>query len=158
MTRQSQVPLSVPEPPVESSVSAGMVEVHVSGWVVAPGVVTVPDGAIVADVVMAAGGLVRGADTTALNLAAPVRSGDQIIVPGPGETAAGPTNTSGGRLSLSRASASELETLPGVGSVTAGRIVAFREENGPFREVEDLLQVPGIGEAKLAAIRDLVTP
>lgn len=60
-------------------------------------------------------------------------------------------------VAVNRAAAAELETLPGVGPVLASRIVAFREENGPFSTVEDLLSVPGIGEAKLAALRDLIT-
>lgn len=59
---------------------------------------------------------------------------------------------------MSTASISDLETLPGVGPVLAERIVSFREHNGPFDRIEDLLEVPGIGEAKLAALRDLVRP
>lgn len=130
------------------------IEVHVAGWVTAPGVVRVPDGAIVADAVEAAGGLRNGASTDGINLAAPLSSGDQVVVPGPDE--AGSIAADGGLISLNRADAAELEGLPGVGPVLAERIVAHRDQNGSFSQVEDLLQVPGIGEAKLASIRDLV--
>jgi len=130
-----------------------LLEVHVAGWVVSPGVVEVVEGSIVADAVEAAGGLRTGALVDQINLAAPVRSGGQVIVPGPDDIEAGNQE---GPLRLNRATSSELQTLPGVGPVLAERIVNYREVNGPFQEVEDLLQVPGIGEAKLSSIRDLV--
>lgn len=147
---------AVTTPPTPESV----VKVHVSGMVVAPGVVDVAPDAIVADAIEAAGGLRSGALIDQINLAAPVSPGDQIVVPGPdaGEADAAVYETGDGLISLSRATASDLETLPGVGPVLAERIVSFREQNGGFDVVEDLLEVPGIGEAKLAAIRDLVRP
>ncbi|MCZ6505246.1 MAG: ComEA family DNA-binding protein [Actinobacteria bacterium] len=129
------------------------IDVHVAGWVVSPGVVRVAPASIVADAIEAAGGLRPGALVDRINLAAPLRSGDQIVVPGPGALV---ESSEGGPLALNRASANDLEELPGVGPVLAERIVAYREQNGPFTEVEDLLQVGGIGEAKLASIRDLV--
>ncbi len=130
------------------------IRVHVAGWVLSPGVVEVPEGAIVAEAVEAAGGLRPGAVVEGINLAAPVRPGDQIVVPGPG---AAPAERGSGRISLNRATPEELESLPGVGPVLAARIVAYRDQNGPFTEVEDLLDVPGIGEAILASLRDLVS-
>lgn len=150
---------------VASTVAAGVptIAVHVSGWVVAPGVVEVGEGAIVADAIAAAGGARLGADLDAINLAAPVMAGDQVAVPGPGEAggadggAAAPGSGGNGKISLNRADATALQDLPGVGPVLAERIVAYRDANGPFSAVEDLLEVSGIGEAKLAAIRDLVT-
>jgi competence protein ComEA len=134
--------------------------VHVSGMVVSPGVVHVFAGAIVADAVEAAGGLRPAAQADRINLAAPVGPGDQIVVPGPDSPAgAGSVGDSrGGSISLNTSTAKELEALPGVGAVLADRIVAHRTANGRFNTVEDLLDVPGIGEAKLAAIRDLVRP
>ena len=129
------------------------IDVHVAGWVVSPGVVRVAPASIVADAIEAAGGLRPGALVDRINLAAPLRSGDQIVVPGPGALV---ESSESGPLALNRASANDLEGLPGVGPVLAERIVAYREQNGPFTEVEDLLQVGGIGEAKLASIRDLV--
>lgn len=139
----------------ESNVEAvtASIDVHVAGWVVSPGVVRVVPASIVADAIEAAGGLRPGALVDRINLAAPLRSGDQIVVPGPGALV---ESTEGGPLALNRASANDLEGLPGVGPVLAERIVAYREQNGPFTDVEDLLQVGGIGEAKLASIRDLV--
>lgn len=148
-----------PTQPSANATSVSGVDVHVAGWVNRPGVVTVPDGSIVADAVAAAGGMKAGATAEAINLAAPVSDGQQVVVPGP-DSMAGPggSGESGGLISLSRASESKLETLPGVGPVLAERIVAHRETQGPFERVEDLLEVPGIGEAKLASLRDLVQP
>jgi len=134
------------------------ISVHVSGWVIRPGVVEVPEGAIVADAITAAGGARPGAGLEAINLAGPVMAGDQVVVPGPeGAPGGSPVAANDGLLSLNRADATQLQDLPGVGPVLAERIVAHRDANGPFQTVEDLLDVPGIGEAKLAAIRDLVT-
>lgn len=133
-----------------------MLEVHVAGWVADPGVVELHEGAIVADAVAAAGGMRRGARADLINLAAPLGDGEQVVVPGP-ESGDVPTAPAGdGVISLNRADAGELEGLPGVGPVLADRIVAHREQVGGFERVEDLLQVPGIGESKLAAIRDLI--
>lgn len=131
------------------------IDVHVAGWVVSPGVVSVPVGSIVAVAIDMAGGFRPGASTDGVNLAAEVFDGEQIVVPGP-DLDGGPIED--GVISLNRATAAELEVLPGVGPVLAGRIVAHREANGRFSSVDDLLEVPGIGEAKLASIRDLVRP
>ncbi len=109
---------------------------------------------LVADAVAAAGGFRSGGRTDLINLAAPVQEGEQILVPGP-DVASDGLETDG-LIPLNRATVADLEALPGVGPVLAERIESFREANGPFGQVEDLLQVPGIGEAKLASIRDLV--
>ncbi len=137
-----------------------MLTVHVGGWVANPGLVELLQGARVADAIAAAGGTLPGAAIDALNLAAALVDGEQVIVPGPAgsdstEAAAG---EGGGPIHLNRATAAELDELPGIGPVIAQRIVDYRETKGPFETVEDLLDVPGIGEAKLASIRDLVTP
>lgn len=134
--------------------------VHVSGWVAVPGLVRVPAGSRLADAIAAAGGVRPGGSLDRLNLARSLVDGEQVRVPGPGEEAGGETvvaGESGGLIGLNTASAAELESLPGIGPVLADRIVAHRQAHGPFRQVEDLLSVAGIGEAKLAAIRDLVT-
>jgi len=129
--------------------------VHVSGAVIHPGLVTITAGGRVADAIAAAGGATADADLGTLNLAAPLRDGEQVIVPQPGE--ATPTMATGSAgVDLNRATAAELEALPGVGPVLAARIAAYREANGPFEAVEDLLDVGGIGEAKLAAMRDAI--
>lgn len=138
--------------------AAMALEVHVAGFVANPGVVTVPEGAIVADAISAAGGLLASADPDAVNLAAQISQGQQIVIPGLSAGGGQPASTGDGLISLNHGSESDLEELPGVGPVLAGRIVAHRESHGPFEAVEDLLQVPGIGEAKLASMRDLVRP
>ncbi|MGH8958686.1 MAG: helix-hairpin-helix domain-containing protein [Acidimicrobiia bacterium] len=136
--------------------------VHVGGWVARPGLIDLPANARVADAISAAGGALPGALTEAINLAEPLIDGTQIIVPGP-ESAGGGADSVGsppddGRIHLNRATAEELDALPGIGPVIAERIIAHRTEQGPFTAVEDLLDVPGIGEAKLATLRDLVVP
>ena len=133
----------------------GTIVVHVSGAVRRPGLVTVSSPARIADVVAAAGGADLGADLGGLNLAAAVSDGDQVVVPMPGEAFSAGGETKRG-IDLNRSSAAELEELPGVGPVLAARIVDFRESNGPFETVEDLLDVGGIGEAKLNAMRDAI--
>lgn len=136
---------------------AASITVHVSGEVVSPGLVRIASSSRVADAVAAAGGSTRGADLARVNLAATVRDGEQVVIPG---IVAGPGSGAAvdgeGKVRINSASASELEQLPGVGPVLAGRIAAYRDDNGPFSAVEDLLDVPGIGEGKLATMRDAV--
>jgi len=140
------------DPTVRSTIT-----VHVAGLVSKPGLVELPEGSRVADAVAAAGGLLPGARADLINLAAALTDGQQIIVPGPGgDLPAVAGETPDGKIHLNLATAAELDALPGVGPVIAERIVSYREENGPFQSVEDLLDVPGIGEAKLADLRDHV--
>lgn len=154
-SRDRTIPYQQPSSaPVSSVDGSAELSVHVAGWVVSPGVVTVAEGAIVADAVAAAGGLRSGARSDLLNLAATIAHGEQVVVPGPGEDV--PAAVLDGLIAINSATAADLEGLPGVGPVLAERIEAFRATNGPFSEVEDLLQVPGIGEAKLASMRDLI--
>lgn len=136
-----------------------VITVHVAGWVVRPGLVALPDGARVADVVAAAGGFRPGASLGGLNLAAPAADGSLVEVPGPDAATPGTSSTSGGGLvDLNRAGVDELEGLPGVGPVLAERIVAYRTEHGPFHAIEDLLSVSGIGERKLESLRPHLRP
>jgi competence protein ComEA len=137
--------------------------VHASGAVRSPGLYRVPKGARVADVVQAAGGPVDGADLDRINLAAPVADGAQIriLLIGEAAPAGGPTGgdagqVEGGPVNLNTASPAELEALPGIGPATASAIVEARGRRA-FRTVDDLLDVPGIGPAKLGQLRDLVT-
>jgi competence protein ComEA len=149
-----------PAPPVvvasaeEAAVESGLT-VHVSGAVAEPGMVLVPQGARVADAVVAAGGALPDADLHAVNLAARVSDGQLLAVPS-ASAGGGGTGSTGhdGRVAVNTASAADLESLPGVGPVLAQRIVDHRLRHGPFSTVEDLLDVPGIGEGKLAALRD----
>lgn len=143
-------------PTTQPEITSEAIAVHVSGEVVEPGLVSVPKGSRVADVVAAAGGATANADLAAVNLASPVRDGEHVAIPAHGDPAEASSAAARG-IDLNTASASELEGLPGVGPVLAARIASFRAENGPFVEIEDLLDVPGIGEAKLASMRDAIS-
>jgi competence protein ComEA len=132
------------------------IRVHVSGAVGAPGVVPISYEAIVADAVAAAGGATATADLTSINLAAPVRAGERIVVSDLDQSVGASSASRDVGVDINAATAMELEALPGVGPVLAQRIVTFRTERGPFSVVEDLLDVPGIGEAKLSQMRDLL--
>ena len=140
--------------------TAGAVVVHVIGRVRRPGVVTLPFGSRVIDAVTAAGGLRPGATSGDLNLARVLVDGEQVIVGRPPASApdasAGASASPDGLLNLNTATATDLEALPGVGPVLAGRIVAWRDANGPFPSVEILGEVSGIGDALLAQLRPLV--
>ena len=138
------------------SSSSRTITVHVAGAVLSPGVVRVAAGARVGEAIAAAGGARPDADLGRVNLAAPLADGQQLSVPTVSPDGQGGAVAGDGRVRLNLAGAPELEALPGVGPVLAERIVAYREEHGPFAVVEDLLDVPGIGEAKLAALREAV--
>lgn len=143
------------EAPARASPQAGLV-VSVIGRVRSPGLVTVPQGARVADVLRAAGGADPGADLAALNLARRVADGEQLAVGIPAPAAAGDA-PAGGKVDLNSATASQLDTLPGVGEVMAKRIVQWRTDHGGFTKIEQLRDVSGIGESKFESLRDQVT-
>jgi competence protein ComEA len=147
--------------------------VHAAGAVARPGLHTVAAGARVADVVAAAGGLAPDADQDRLNLAAPVADGERLFVPrlgepevppvvggsapaGGGAAGAGGEGGAPGPVDLNTATAEALDALPGIGPSTAAAILEHRERVGPFTSVDGLLDVRGIGPAKLEALRDLV--
>ena len=159
------------------SAGAGSVVVHVTGAVIRPGVVTLGEGSRVNDAIGAAGGVSPDADTQQLNLARVLTDGEQIRVPrigevlpdpapqpgaavtpgtgtAPGKPAAG---SASGMVNINTASASELEKLPGIGPALAQRIVEYRDSHGPFASVDALTDVPGIGKAKLEALREQAT-
>ena len=137
------------------------VYVHVAGAVARPGLYRVRSGSRVADLLDAAGGPTSDADVHRLNLAIKVGDGQRIYVPRIGEAVAEETATGGdeavaGPLDLNIATQAELEELPGVGPSTAKAILDYREKNGRFRAVEELLDVRGIGPAKFSEIEPLV--
>jgi competence protein ComEA len=139
-----------------------VVLVDVAGWVRRPGVYEFTEGARVIDAIDAAGGARSGALLEALNLAAPLTDGTQILVPREGEEGVAPAPVTGGAvagglINVNSAIATELEELPGIGEVIAQRIIDYRTENGPFATVDELLDVSGIGDAILESIRELVT-
>ncbi|MCP2636810.1 ComEA family DNA-binding protein [Microbacterium sp. HD4P20] len=135
--------------------------VHVSGAVAVPGLYVLPAGSRVVDAVAAAGGFAPTADRAAVNLARQLDDGEQLHAPVVGETipdASGAfTSDDDGPVNLNSADAAQLDTLPRIGPAMAERIIAWRDENGGFTSVEDLLAVPGIGDKMLASLRDLVT-
>lgn len=135
---------------------AARLTVHVAGEVTRPGVVRLDPGARVVDAIEAAGGATTAAVLSGVNLAAEVVDGAQIIVPSRLPRAGSALSPDDGIVAVNTATASDLETLPGVGPVLAGRIVAHREESGPFSAVEDLLDVAGIGETTLSRLRPLI--
>ena len=153
----------------EPSSADDTIVVYVAGSVVSPGVYRLGAEARVQQALTAAGGPGADADLDAMNLAAPLRDGDRVYVPHSGvgvPPVIGVTGAGGGAnidvaparpISLNSASAAELDVLPGVGPSTAAAIVAYREVHGPFASVDELLNVRGIGTAKLDAIRALVT-
>ncbi|MFP4512858.1 MAG: ComEA family DNA-binding protein [Acidimicrobiales bacterium] len=147
------------------------VMVHAAGAVSHPGVYVLGDDARVGDLLAAAGGPAAGADLDRVNLAAPLSDGTRVYVPevgedeppsvlagseSPGAESGGAGTDPGTLIDLNRATATELERLPGIGPATASSIIEHRERHGPFARVDDLLSVRGIGDAKLAALRDLV--
>lgn len=144
----------------EPEPSTAKLYVHVSGAVAVAGLYVLDDASRVMDAIAAAGGLDEKADAAAVNLARPLTDGEQLHVPEVGETPRDvpgtPGAVAGGAINLNTADLTTLETLPGIGPALGSRIVAWREANGPFENVEDLLAVAGIGEKVLAGLRDLV--
>lgn len=153
----------------EADAAPARIAVHVGGAVAEPGVRELDEGARVQEAVDAAGGFAEGAARDVLNLARVLVDGEQVVVPTlyeAGATASGGMDeegaalagatSAGGKVNLNRATAAELDALPGVGPSTAEKIVADREANGPFRTVEDLKRVSGIGDKKFADLADLV--
>ena len=141
------------------SVPTLTVVVHVVGAVESPGVIELPENSRIVDALAKAGGAREDAILSGINLARVLFDGEQIVVPSRAdEPAAVSIDAPPGLVSLSRGTSAELETLPRVGPATAARIIAWREENGPFTSVDDVLAVSGIGPATLEGFRALVVP
>lgn len=154
----------------KKSSSAAEVYVDVDGAVASPGVYRLKEGARVSQAIDAAGGLTAEADVTGLNRASKVADGQKIYVPKVGEqqavTAGGGAdggavvasgaNDAAGLVNINTASASELQSLSGIGPSMAQSIIDERTKNGPFASVDDLMRVSGIGEKKLAKIKDCI--
>lgn len=157
-------PSASPSPPAPKDIV-----VDVAGWVRRPGVYRLHEGDRIIDAIEQAGGARHGADLTSLNLAALLTDGEQILVGkaggAPGGVGSGTSTGSGGGgsagesdvVNLNTATLDQLETLSGIGEVLAQRILDYREEHGPFKSVEDLLNVSGIGDKRLADLKPHIT-
>jgi competence protein ComEA len=135
--------------------------VHVVGAVRAPGLYELPEESRVDDAIREAGGAKPKAALELVNLAAPVADGQQVVVPLRGELAAAPAagspaSSAGGKVHLNSATLEDLDSLPGIGPVTAQKILDYRTANGAFQSVDELDAVPGIGPARLAQLKPLV--
>jgi|Tabmets5t2r1_1033131.scaffolds.fasta_scaffold00374_7 competence protein ComEA len=156
-------------PPAEAELEAApppRLVVHVVGAVRRPGLYRLTHGSRIADAVRRAGGATRRADLSLVNLAAQVSDGTQVVVPrrevvtagGGGEAGGGEAPAPGGPVHLNTATLEELDALPGVGPVTAQKILDYRQQHGAFTSVDDLDAIPGIGPARLEQLREVVAP
>jgi competence protein ComEA len=144
--------------PAAGPASPAVIVVAIAGRVVRPGLVRLPPGSRVADAIEAAGGVLPGTDMSYVNLARKLVDGELIVIgatpppdqPGAGGQPAGPVN-------LNTATLAQLDTLPGVGPVLAGRIIDYRTKHGGFHSVSELRQVEGVGDARYEQLKDLVT-
>jgi competence protein ComEA len=140
------------------------VVVYVVGAVRRPGLYRLAQGARVADAVARAGGVTRKADPAALNLAAPLADGEQVLVPARLPVAVAASQGAAvpgvpqGPIQLSSATAEQLDSLPGIGPATAQKILDYRAEHGAFRSIEELDDVPGIGPTRVEQLKGLVVP
>ena len=143
--------------------------IHITGAVKNKGIVKVEEGARISDVIDAAGGTSNEADLSKINLAYVVEDGQKIYVPSindeinvesvtqeAGENVLENSNSKTSKVNINTASQTELETLSGVGPSTALKIINYREENGDFKKIEDIKNVPGIGEAKFESLKDSI--
>jgi competence protein ComEA len=161
MLASAGAPSAQPVAPLvpEAAAATETLVVHVAGAVRRPGLYELKEGSRVSDAVARAGGATAKADTAAVNLAAPLADGIQVLIPSRVAGAAG--GGSGGvapRVSLSSATIADLDALPGIGPVTAQKILDYRGQHGGFGSVDDLDAIPGIGPARIEQLRDLVTP
>jgi competence protein ComEA len=156
--------------PRDRPTAGGELYVHVAGAVRRPGLMRVPEGARVAVALERAGGPTRRADLTLVNLAARLQDGQQILVPERGAPAGGaggapgPASGPAGagattpQVHLSTATIEQLDAVDGIGPTLAGRIIEFRDEHGGFRSLDELSRVDGIGEKRLATLREALQP
>jgi competence protein ComEA len=156
----------LPPPPAGDASGSGpspsRVVVDVVGAVRRPGLYRLPQRARIADALARAGGSTTKADLAQVNLAAPLADGEQIVVPKRGTAGAvgapAATGAASAPVQLSTATLEQLDTLPGVGPVTAQKILDYRQAHGAFHSVDELDAVPGIGPKRLDQLRDLVVP
>jgi competence protein ComEA len=154
-------------PPTQTAAAPTVVVIDVVGAVRRPGLYRLQQGARIADAVARAGGATTKADLALINLAAPLADGEQVVVPKRGAVAppAVPSGVGGsagvpssGPVHLSTATLEQLDSLPGIGPVTAQKILDYRQKHGAFTSADELDAVPGIGPARLDQLKDLVAP
>lgn len=141
---------------------------HITGEVVTPGIIKIEEGSRVTDAIEAAGGVTENADLNKINLAYVLEDGQKLHIPGIYDTAENGLITENigeniiedfyvklnSKININKATQTELETLTGIGPSTAIKIINFRKENGKFKSIEDIKNVPGIGESKFQAIKE----
>lgn len=170
---QQTAPIVVVPPPTVAPTAPptlAPVRVYVSGAVATPGVYTLPPKSLVDDAVKAAGGATSEADLDRINLAQEVRDQEQIhvprkgeaeqvqpMLPAPGGEPATPVTPTGKRININTATLAELDSLPKIGPSIAQRIIDYRAKNGPFKKIEDIKNVSGIGDATFEALKDSIT-
>jgi competence protein ComEA len=152
-------PLRAPAKPA----TAKLLVIDVAGAVRRPGLYRLRSGSRIDDAIAAAGGPTGKAQLDAVNLAAPIADGEQVVVPGRGAAGAAASPPAAGSsptapLDLNTATPEQLDALPGIGPVTAQKILDYRQAHGPFHSVAELEGVPGIGPARLAQLKGLVIP
>lgn len=152
----------------EEKVEETKIKVHIAGSVVTEGIIELEDGARVADAIKEAGGMTADANTKKINLAQKLQDGQKIYIPNQNETEedilenlgetieANSINTNS-KVNINTATQTELELLTGIGPSIASKIISYRKENGKFKTIEDIKNVPGIGEAKFASIQEQIT-
>jgi competence protein ComEA len=157
--RGGELLASLPAGAVSPREDSGYIVVHVAGEVHTPGVYTLPAGTRVNDAVEMAGGYTPEADLTRINLAAPLQDAMQVIVPAAGDysVAGAPGTDNNGLINLNTASPDALQTLPGIGPARAQSIVDYRESIGGFTQIEELMNISGIGNAIFNGLKDLIT-
>ena len=143
--------------------------IHIAGEIKQPGIIHLEEGARIADAIEKAGGTMQEADLTKVNLAYILEDGQKVYIPnknekeeiivteGVGEDIILLQEGKTEKININKASQTELETLSGVGSSTALKIIEYRKQNGKFKKVEEIMNVPGIGEAKFETIKDFIT-
>jgi len=160
----AEAPAAPPIPTAAATTTAAaqsLLVVDVVGAVRRPGLYRLPSGSRVADALSRAGGVTPKALVELVNLAAPIADGEQIVVPRRGSATiagSGATGVASGPVHLNTATLEQLDALPGVGPVTAQKILDYRQQHGAFGSVEELDAVPGIGPARLEQLKELVAP
>ncbi len=162
---QTMIELQESQPEANEKPIIKQIQVFVSGEVLTPGVYTLPEDARIHDAITAAGGFTLNAQSKSVNMAAKLRDGEALIIPGPNDDPESKANSNGslgmssnsGRVNINTASVAELENgLPGIGPTLAQRIIDYRENTGYFKKIEDLKNVSGIGDKRYDALKELI--